>query len=67
MYKFDDLESKFLNMNNIGMHEDPNYSIRLSRYKKRLEDRENGVPVIEEEDRIRIEENKLRFGMPGEM
>ena len=29
------------------MHDDPNYNIRLEEYKKRVQDRQNGVPIRE--------------------
>lgn len=28
------------------MHDDPNYDVRLSKYKQRVEDRANGIPVM---------------------
>lgn len=47
------------------MHDDPNYSIRLSQYKKRLEDRKNGIPVYDEEELRKMEDERAERGMPG--
>ena len=61
MYSFEDLDSKRLKCvvtTVLGMHDNPNYSIRLTAYKKRLEQVKNGIHVMDEEETRKMEEER---------
>lgn len=51
----------------IGMHDDPNYSVRLSKYKEKLQSRAMGVPFMDEYEIKQREEERKMFGLPGTM